>query len=699
MKVFLRSLAVLLAVSVCFLAVRRVSAQGSGVSVNQTFCLGATPCVWTYHNDNTRGGVNPNETTFTPSSNFNQLQAVTYTTDGLIYAQPLFIAGLYGSNRTVGACGSPSNSPTNIVFVATENNSVYALEAPPFNPPVTNVCWQVNLNQSGETAIPYTSLPSAGGNPCKNLTPQVGITGTPVIDVTVTPPILYVVTSHQKGSGTNATFFERLHAIDTTTGIELPSSPFDIGQALSPAGFSIIVQNQRPGLALSHPNGSPNLANVYVAWASNCDYNTSGDYDGWVAAFQYNYTTAAFKTLGSFTSEPTGKAYDGGIWMAGSAPAIDSNGNVYVAVANGKVNPPSLTSFEWGNSALKLPYNLGSPNPLQKPLDFYTPNDWLQLDNGTQQGQGVCFESTTSGQCPAGETVALAPDTDMGTGGVVLLNNSQLISVGKEGIVYVLPYNPSSTVNNYMGGLDGPNGGYTGTTGSNPQGTACTTSANPPVSGSIAQCFEAMPIADFIASSDRNGVWGSPAFWATTTQSYLYAIGLHDYMYWYPYNASSSPPFATASPATSDHSFCGPNSTCINPTKPIGGTVSITWNSASGPSSGVAWALDSNNYGSPNLNGGSPAQAAVLRAYSAVPDASHCTGQPPVCAELWDSTELPSYSTLMPGAVKFTMPTVVDGYILVAGGVPSYFGKGSACDPVNFPSCAGQLTILGIPPK
>jgi len=53
----------------------------------------------------------------------------------------------------------------------------------------------------------------------------------------------------------------------------------------------------------------------------------------------------------------------------------------------------------------------------------------------------------------------------------------------------------------------------------------------------------------------------------------------------------------------------------------------------------------------------------------------------------------------MPGAVKFTVPTIVDGYIIVAGGAPNYFGTGSACDPINFPSCAGQLTILGIPPK
>jgi hypothetical protein len=504
--------------------------------------------------------VNPNETILSPSIDFRKLQAMTYTTDGLIYAQPLYIEGLYGSNGNVGACPHP----TNAVFVATENNSVYGLEAPPLPPSGGgNVCWQVNLNQSGETAIPYTSLPSAGGIPCKNLTPWVGITGTPVIDVTVTPPILYVVTSHQEANGTS--WAERLHAIYTTTGQELPGSPFDIGSALSPYGFSILAQNQRPGLALTHPTNNPSLAYVYVSWASNCDYNSSlGNYDGWVAGFQYNYSAQSnqFQLLGSFTSEPTTGQHEGGIWMAGSAPAIDNNGNVYVAVGNGAVNPPSQTSLEWGNSVLKLPYNLGTP-PLHVPLDFYTPNDWFQLDNGSG-ATGICFAASPSSQstCPPGPTNIIAADTDMGTGGVVLLSSSQLFSIGKEGIGYVVPY--SATSNGVMGGLDGC--GYNCSSASQPTAVACSTLSG---QGNIAQCFEAA--LGFSATyGDRNGVWGAPAFWSTSTQSYLYAIGLHDYMYWYPYSASNSPPFTTASPATSDHSFCGPNNACINSTKPGG---------------------------------------------------------------------------------------------------------------------------------
>ena len=354
---------------------------------------------------------------------------------------------------------------------------------------------------------------------------------------------------------------------------------------------------------------------------------------------------------------------------------------MYVAVGNGDVSPPSQTSLKWGNSVLKLPSSLG-----QQPLDFYTPNDWLQLNSGGQ----VCQQSSCNGN-----TVGLAPDTDMGTGGVVLLPSSQLFSIGKEGMAYVIPYSMSG--NSTLGGLDGC--GYNCSNGSDPTAKACTTGTG---QGNIVQCFEATVGFD-ATKGDRNGVWGAPAFWSANAQNqFLYAIGLHDYMYWYPYNASNSPPFTTGSPATSDHSFCGPNSTCSNPTKPVGGTVSITWDSSNGgnASSGVAWALDSNSYGLPNPNGNSPAQPAVLRAYKAVPDSIHCpAGQ--VCNELWDSTTLLNSATVMPGAVKFTVPTIVDGYIFVAGGVPGYFTTGlTACPPpppnngVPTSLCAGQLTIL-----
>jgi hypothetical protein len=666
MKTFVPPLSVLGGVVMCFLAVPRVGAQAGGVSLTPTFCLSGTPCVTTYHNDNSRAGVNPNETVFSPRTRFDKLSSLTYPTDGLIYAQPLFIKGLKGSNGTVAACAAPAN----IVFVATENNSVYAVEGQSIQPPVANSCWQIHLNHSGETAIPYTSLPNNGqGVPCHNILPQLGITGTPVIDTSVTPPVMYVVTRHQ--NMTTGAFAERLHAIDTTTGLELEGSPFDVGAALSSLGFNIIRENQRAGLALTHPPGSPNLANVYVAWTSNCDFNTLGDYDGWVAGFQLNYNnlSSGFSLLGSFITEPTSGAHEGGIWMAGSAPAIDSSGNVYVAVGNGDWAELTKTNFGWGNSVLKLPNGLGP-----QPLDFYTPNNYGALVNG---GAHICFARS----CPPGPTHTIAPDTDMGTGGVVLLSPTQLVSVGKQGMLYVIPYDTSTHSSTAMGGLDGC--GYNCSSGSNPQKTACTTGTG---QGKIAQCFEA---TRFNNAMDNNGIWGAPAFWsAGGSNQYLFGIGLHDRMYWYKYSA---PKFNTSHPPESDHQFNQRSGGGHG----VGGTASITWNGTSA-SSGVAWALDSNGFGRPGteINAFQASAPAVLYVYPASPGAAHCNGY--IC-ELWDSTQLRNNATVMPGAVKFTVPTIVGGYILIGGGSPGYFGASStACPPPTNPpfTCAGQLTIL-----
>lgn len=315
-------------------------------TLSATYCTGSTPCVTTYHNDNNRDGVNPHESTFTPSYvGSHTFSATTVATDGLIYAQPLYIHGLSVS----GSC----SGSTNVVFVATENDTVYAVNAAN-----GTVCWQHHFITGSfpEKPIPYTDLPTngTGGDPCYNLLPQVGITSTPVIDTSVTPPVLYVVSNHEITTGAGATFSQRLHALDATNGSEFAF--VDLGPALG-SSFDVLVEMQRAGLALSKP--SSNLANIYVTWASNCDFAVTGHpYDGWAAAFQVNYSspTSGFSLLGSFVTAPTGVHHQSGIWMAGGAPAIDSSGNVYVAVANGDFD----NSTEWGDSILKLSASLGS---------------------------------------------------------------------------------------------------------------------------------------------------------------------------------------------------------------------------------------------------------------------------------------------------------------------------------------------------
>jgi hypothetical protein len=163
---------------------------------------------------------------------------------------------------------------------------------------------------------------------------------------------------------------------------------------------------------------------------------------------------------------------------------------------------------------------------------------------------------------------------------------------------------------------------------------------------------------------------------------------MQDRMYWYNYTA---PIFNTSTPPQSDHLFDNKSNTGF-----AAGTASVTWNSLGNANTGIVWALDSNGYGTLTVSGSyRAAVAAELYAYPAIPGSANCGGY--IC-ELWDSNGL---SASMPGAVKFTVPTIVDGYILVGGGSPSYFGPNSTACPAPPPNngvptsqCAGQLTIL-----
>jgi hypothetical protein len=211
------------------------SAQGGfTISTTQTFCTSTNPCVATYHNDVSRDGVNQNETTLTPKYvKSHTFGTTTVSTDGLIYAQPLYIHGLYGAGSgNVGSCTATKQSPVNVVFVATENNSVYAFDTS------GNKCWQAALDRSApaESAVGLGNFQlDVNSNPVTDLVPQSGITGTPVIDINVTPPILYVVTAHQINNGG---FDHVIHAIDATTGSEVVTGQ-SIGVKLGTNFYSI----------------------------------------------------------------------------------------------------------------------------------------------------------------------------------------------------------------------------------------------------------------------------------------------------------------------------------------------------------------------------------------------------------------------------------------------------------------------------
>jgi hypothetical protein len=272
--------------------------------------------VLTQHNDLSRTGANTSETILTPanvnSATFGQL--FTDPVDGQVYAQPLYVANL-----------SLSGGTHNVVFVCTENNSVYALDADTAG--ITY--WQVNFG------APFSSH-------CSDVSPVVGITGTPVIDFS--SGTLYVDGKLEAGPA------HKLHALDMTTGREKFGGPVTV----SASGFSAMLEHQRPGLLLLK-------GVVYVSFGSHCD---AGNYHGYVLG----YDATNLSLLYSFNVTPTGTM--GAIWSGGMAPAADTNGNIYVMTANGSFDGTS----NYGESMLKLSSSLAV-------LDYATPTNWETLNS------------------------------------------------------------------------------------------------------------------------------------------------------------------------------------------------------------------------------------------------------------------------------------------------------------------------------
>src|SRR6195256_4359302 len=272
-------------------------------------CAGQPPAsaqdVLTYHNNNARTGLDSKETILT-TANVNATafgKLFTIPVDGKVDAQPLYLSAVIIAGK----------GTHNLLIVATEHGSVYAFDAD-----TGANMWHITTLKSGETTSDVRG--------CDQVTPEIGITSTPVIRRPAgSNGVIYTV-AMSKDSSSN--YHQRLHALDAATGNELYTGPVDI-QAKFPGsgdnslgGFVIFDPAQykeRSGLLLL--NGT-----VYLAWASHCDIRP---YTGWIIG--YNASTLAQTTVLNVT--PNGN--EGAIWGSGAGLAADSNSNLYVLLANG----------------------------------------------------------------------------------------------------------------------------------------------------------------------------------------------------------------------------------------------------------------------------------------------------------------------------------------------------------------------------
>lgn len=320
--------------------------------------------VLTQHYNNYRTGANLAEVLLAPPNVNSALFGKLFSkaVDGYVYAEPLYVSGLTISGGT-----------HNVVFVCTESNSVYAFDADSGGAPF----WHVNLG----------TPPTSSQIGCSDITPQYGITGTPVIDLSNNT--FYVDAKTISGS----TYAHKLHALDLSTSSEKFGGPVTISATLSGVTFSAQYQHQRPGLLLL--NGV-----VYLAFGSHCDHNT---YHGWLLG--YNETN--LQQVAVFDTTPNGS--QGAIWSCGMAPSADANGNIYVMTGNGTFDA-NTGGADYAQSFLKL----STTNGLGL-VDWFAPWNAVSLSMG---------------------------DQDIGSGGPVLLPGTHLlIGLGKPGLLYLVDQN------------------------------------------------------------------------------------------------------------------------------------------------------------------------------------------------------------------------------------------------------------------
>jgi hypothetical protein len=357
--------------------------------------------VTTQHYDVSRSGSDPAETTLTPAkvqSGFARL--FSQTVDAQIYAQPLYMSGIAISG----------NGTHNVVFVATENDTVYAFDADTNGGANSAPLWKASLLDSAHGATAgATSIPM-GDVSTTDIQPVIGVTGTPVIDPST--GTMYLISATKEGGN----YFQRLHALDITSGAEKFGGPVNLSGTVSGNGngsvggvlnFDMKWENNRAGLLLL--NGI-----VYLPFAAHGD---NGPWHGWILA----YNAATLKQTSVWCSSSNG--IGAGVWMSGTGIAADNlnptgnspGGRLFIATGNGTFDAktPYTNTMDYGDSLVRLHLN----NGVMTVADEFTPLNQASLSGA---------------------------DLDVASGGVVLLPDQSgahthlLMQTGKEGRFYIV---------------------------------------------------------------------------------------------------------------------------------------------------------------------------------------------------------------------------------------------------------------------
>jgi hypothetical protein len=580
-------------------------------------------CVTTYSFQPQRTAQNLSEPVLTKAAltASSPKMSLLFTTpvDEAIYAQPLYLPSVI-----IGGL------PHNVIYLATENNTVYAMDADSSQAPL----WTRHLDHTGTGALGRPVIENKDLRAsCTNFLPnyKIGITGTPVIDLsqnvpgvanTITSGVMYLVAAFAI-DGTTTTFAQTIYALDVTTGNILAQMDVAATATGHPTNFTFSKQWANQRAALLFQNGQ-----VYAAWGSHCD---TGSWSGWLMAFQMTNNSFGKGPAAVWTVEPeaVNNIRHGGIWQAGGGPAGDGT-YIYAATGNGvfdlQPNPPAPTPYapctvsssaylycDYSNSVVKLSNPTGTS---LKVADFFTAGD--QANRTTL-------------------------DYDLGSSAPMVVNTggspqNVVIQTGKGGDIYVLNADGAST----MGGYSGDAGHFTGGT--------CSMDADDPMPDQITAAVygrsnKGCGVCAGLLGGGECGPFSSSAWWGagasgTPGLSYVYVAPVNGTIRQYTLCPGGSAALGCPNQATltpnhaSSKTFMYPSAT------PLVTSASCT------STDGLLWAVDNSGYGK------TPPNPSVLYAYDAT-----------TMAAIWNSSKI----TGTVGATKFVPPVVVNGKAYLAG--------------------------------